>query len=277
MKILMIVTNQGNIDGEPTTGVWFSEFSEPFAAFVEAGVEVTVASPLGGPCPVDPRHYSDREEIAGVRDALERLNATRPLARIRPEDFDGVFMPGGHGPMFDLATDSTAKAVIASFWQASKPVGAVCLASLHQRIKARQNPSHIGPWAVAASRAGCHKPSFMTRCLSRRPIKQPYWSMTLEFSPELASGARIARSLFNLLRTRNAQAPSEWSEGADLSPLAAFARHWHRDKDSVLAAMRLPWSNGMVEGHVHRLKLLKRQMYGRAGFDLLRERVINGA
>ncbi len=50
----------------------------------------------------------------------------------------------------------------------------------------------------------------------------------------------------------------------------------HRDKDAVLAALQLPWSNGMVEGQVHRLKLLKRQMYGRAGFDLLRERVLNG-
>ena len=97
-----------------------------------------------------------------------------------------------------------------------------------------------------------------------------------ESSPELASIAQVARSLFSLLRTRNAQAWSEWIEGAEHSPLAAFARHLHRDKDTVLAAMRLPWSNGMVEGQVHRLKLLKRQMYGRAGFDLLRKRVLNG-
>ena len=109
------------------------------------------------------------------------------------------------------------------------------------------------------------------------PAKSKYLTALCEFSPELASIARVARSLFNLLSTRNAQAWSEWREGAEHSPLVAFARHLHRDKDAVLAALRLPWSNGMVEGHVHRLKLLKRQMYGRAGFDLLRERVLNGA
>lgn len=122
----MIVTNHGEIDGEPVTGVWFSEFAEPFAVFRAAGVEVTVASPRGGPAPVDPRGYPKAEEIAGVRDALERLNATRPLAKMRVSDFDGVFMPGGHGPMFDLAVDAPLKRLIAEFWQADKPVGAVC-------------------------------------------------------------------------------------------------------------------------------------------------------
>lgn len=109
------------------------------------------------------------------------------------------------------------------------------------------------------------------------PARSKYLTALCQFSPELASIARVARSLFNLLRTRNAHAWSDWSESAEHSPLAAFARHLCRDKDAVPAALRLPWSNGMVEGHVHRLKLLKRQMYGRAGFDLLRERVLNGA
>ena len=58
------------------------------------------------------------------------------------------------------------------------------------------------------------------------------------------------------------------------SPLAGFARHLLRDQDAVAAALQLPWSNGMVEGQVHRLKLIKRQMYGRASFDLLRLRVL---
>ena len=125
-RVLMIVTNHTMIDGEPRTGVWFSEFAEPFAVFVEAGVDVVVASPLGGPAPVDPRGYPSREEIAGARDALERLNATHPLANQAMADFDAVFIPGGHGPMFDLATDRAAKALIGSFWDAGKPVAAVC-------------------------------------------------------------------------------------------------------------------------------------------------------
>jgi putative intracellular protease/amidase len=122
----MAVTSHGDIDGEPTTGVWFSEFSEPFAVFRAAGIDITVASPKGGPAPVDPRGYPSRDAIAGVRDALERLNATRRLEKMRETDFDGIFMPGGHGPMFDLATDTRIKALIAAFWSAGKPVGAVC-------------------------------------------------------------------------------------------------------------------------------------------------------
>jgi putative intracellular protease/amidase len=125
-RILMIVTNHSLIDGEPMTGIWLSEFAEPFAAFIAAGHVVTVASPLGGPAPVDPRGYPGRDTIAAVRDALERLNATRPVARQRVENFDGVFVPGGHGPMFDLATDREAKVLIGAFWDAGKPVAAVC-------------------------------------------------------------------------------------------------------------------------------------------------------
>lgn len=92
----------------------------------------------------------------------------------------------------------------------------------------------------------------------------------------MVSTARAGRSLLNLLRPRDAKAWSEWIEDAEHSPLAAFFRRFHRDRDAVLAALRLPWSNGVVEGQVLRLKLLKRQMCGRAGFDLLRERVLNG-
>jgi putative intracellular protease/amidase len=125
-RVLVVVTNYGSIDGEPKTGVWFTEFSEPFAVFQEAGLDITVASPHGGPAPVDPRGYPSKAQIADVRDALERLNATRPLSKLRQEDFDGIFMPGGHGPMFDLATDPEIKRLIAAFWQADKPVGAVC-------------------------------------------------------------------------------------------------------------------------------------------------------
>jgi putative intracellular protease/amidase len=125
-KILMVVTNHTEIDGEPATGVWFSEFAEPFAVFQKAGCDVVVASPHGGPAPVDPRGYPKADEIAVARDALARLNATRKLAKMHNDDFDGIFMPGGHGPMFDLAADPEVKRLIADFWAAGKPVGAVC-------------------------------------------------------------------------------------------------------------------------------------------------------
>ncbi|HUO99669.1 MAG TPA: type 1 glutamine amidotransferase domain-containing protein [Rhizomicrobium sp.] len=124
--ILMVVTNHGDIGGKPTTGIWFTEFSEPFEAFRKVGAEITVASPKGGPAPVDPRSYPSKEQIAAVRDALAALNATVHLSATQSADFDGIFFPGGHGPMFDLATDPAAKSLIAAFWEAGKPVAAVC-------------------------------------------------------------------------------------------------------------------------------------------------------
>lgn len=125
-RILMIVTNHTMINDEPRTGIWFSEFAEPFELFVGARHEVTVASPLGGPAPVDPRGYPSRENIADARESLARLNATLLLRHMKPSDFDAVFLPGGHGPMFDLAVDPTLKALIAEFWTAGKVVGSVC-------------------------------------------------------------------------------------------------------------------------------------------------------
>ena len=125
-NILMVVTSHGDIHGKPTTGIWFTEFSEPFDAFVASGAAVTVASPRGGPAPVDPRGYPRREDIVAARDALAALNATTHLSDIRAEAFDGVFFPGGHGPMFDLAGDPATKTLVAAFWQVGKPVAAVC-------------------------------------------------------------------------------------------------------------------------------------------------------
>lgn len=125
-RVLIVVTSHGDIRGVPTTGVWFSEFSEPYALLLKAGVQATIASPRGGPTPVDPRGYPTSAEIAGVRDALARLNATRQLSQMNHEDFDAIFVPGGHGPMFDLAIEPMVKRLIAEFWQANKPVSAVC-------------------------------------------------------------------------------------------------------------------------------------------------------
>jgi putative intracellular protease/amidase len=125
-NVLIVVTSHGDIDDVPTTGIWFSEFSEPLEIFARAGVRTTVASPRGGPAPVDPRGYPSKEQISDVRDALAALNATTHLSKVNPRDFDAVFFPGGHGPMFDLATLPLAKRIIANFWTANKPVSAVC-------------------------------------------------------------------------------------------------------------------------------------------------------
>jgi len=78
-----------------------------------------------------------------------------------------------------------------------------------------------------------------------------------------------------MIRQRDAAAWPKWKDRAKSSLLASFAKHLCHDEVALLAALQQPWSNGPVEGHVHRLKLIKRSMYGRAKFDLLRLRVVN--
>jgi transposase len=78
-----------------------------------------------------------------------------------------------------------------------------------------------------------------------------------------------------MIRHRDAAAWPRWREDAKASPLVHFAKHLCKYEPALLAALNQPWSNGQVEGQVHRLKLIKRSMYGRASFDLLRLRVVN--
>jgi transposase len=80
-----------------------------------------------------------------------------------------------------------------------------------------------------------------------------------------------------MIRQRDAAVWPRWREDAKTSLLANFAKQLCRDEAALLAALQQPWSNGPVEGHIHRLKLIKRSMYGRAKFDLLRIRVIHAA
>lgn len=94
-------------------------------------------------------------------------------------------------------------------------------------------------------------------------------------SPEIATCASMAREFVRIVRQRDAAAWQKWKEEAKTSMLASFAKHLCQDEAALMAALQYPWSNGPVEGHVHRLKLIKRSMYGRAKFDLLRLRVVN--
>ena len=89
--------------------------------------------------------------------------------------------------------------------------------------------------------------------------------------------AQLAREFFRIVRQRDINALTPWLEATKATALSGFAAHLAKDNDAVQAALKLPWSQGQVEGQVHRLKLIKRQMYGRAGFDLLRLRVLQKA
>ena len=95
-----------------------------------------------------------------------------------------------------------------------------------------------------------------------------------QLCPTIAQAAHQAREFVHLLRQRQPDRLAAWLERTKATKLGRFATRLQRDEAAVRAAFELPWSNGPVEGHVHRLKLLKRQMYGRAKFDLLKKRVL---
>ncbi|ATU90326.1 type 1 glutamine amidotransferase domain-containing protein [Phyllobacterium zundukense] len=133
MNILMVLTshNQLGNTGKPT-GFWLEEFAAPYYVFKDAGAKVTLASPKGGQPPIDPKSDepgNQTEAMARFKkdaEAQKVLASTARLAEVRANDYDTVFYPGGHGPMWDLAEDPTSIALIEAFYNAGKPVAAVC-------------------------------------------------------------------------------------------------------------------------------------------------------
>jgi putative intracellular protease/amidase len=133
MKILMVLTSHDRLGdtGRPT-GFWLEEFAAPYYVFKDAGAEITVASPKGGQPPIDPKS----DEPGNQTDAMARFKTdpvaqevlanSRKLRDVRADDYDTVFYPGGHGPMWDLADDPTSIALIEAVYNAGKPVAAVC-------------------------------------------------------------------------------------------------------------------------------------------------------
>jgi putative intracellular protease/amidase len=125
-RILMVVTGHDRIDDEHRTGIWFEEFAVPYQAFKEQGWQITVASPRGGSVPVDPRSEPKEEEAQKYAEARAQLQNTRPLAGLNAADYDAIFLPGGHGVMFDLAEDTTLHRLLGDFEGQGKVIAAVC-------------------------------------------------------------------------------------------------------------------------------------------------------
>jgi putative intracellular protease/amidase len=133
MKILMVLTshNQLGNTGRPT-GFWLEEFAAPYFVFRDAGVELTLASPKGGQPPLDPKSDLPENQTPAMarfkKDAAAQkaLGNTLKLADVRAEDFDTVFYPGGHGPMWDLAESPTSIALLEAFYNSGKPIALVC-------------------------------------------------------------------------------------------------------------------------------------------------------
>lgn len=127
-KILIVVTNtsrMGDSNNIVETGVWLEEFAVPFYAFKAAGLDITVASPLGGVSPIDPASLECKNPTEWDYTKKD-LDNTAKLADIDYKTYDAIFIPGGHGPMFDLAQDMLLGEIVSYFYNSHKIVSAVC-------------------------------------------------------------------------------------------------------------------------------------------------------
>jgi putative intracellular protease/amidase len=135
-KILMVLTSHDELgDTGQKTGFWVEEFAAPYYAFIDAGVEVTLATPKGGQAPIDPTstledfQTSATERYDSDATAQAKIASTALLSSVNESDFDGVFYPGGHGPLWDLTDNTDSIALIENFLNAGKAVATVCHAS----------------------------------------------------------------------------------------------------------------------------------------------------
>ena len=133
MNVLFVLTSHDKLGNTgKKTGFWIEEFASPYYYLADKGVEVTLASPAGGQPPIDPS--SDKPEnqteatirFKADKALQEKLSKTLPLADVSAQDFDAVFYPGGHGPLWDLAESEDSVTLIESFYGMEKPVSFVC-------------------------------------------------------------------------------------------------------------------------------------------------------
>jgi putative intracellular protease/amidase len=133
MKILMVITSHDKLgDTGRKTGFWLEELAAPFYVFKDAGAEIVLASPKGGQPPLDPKSNEPNFQTDLTRrfeadgDAKAQLASTLRLDTVKADDYDTVFYPGGHGPMWDLAEDQNSIDLIEAFLAAGKTVALVC-------------------------------------------------------------------------------------------------------------------------------------------------------
>ncbi len=133
MNILMVLTSHDQLGNTgKKTGFWLEEFAAPYYVFKDAGATLTLASPKGGQPPLDPKSDEPDAQTEATKrfnqdqDAQRALANTLKLNQVRAEDYDAVFYPGGHGPLWDLAEDRDSISLIESLYACGKPVAAVC-------------------------------------------------------------------------------------------------------------------------------------------------------
>jgi putative intracellular protease/amidase len=133
MKVLIVLTSHAELGNTgKKTGFWVEEFAAPYYVLADAGMEITLASPKGGQPPIDPKSEEPGAQTDATRrfdndqDLKEQLAHTLRLEEVEEADYDAVFYPGGHGPLWDLANDEKSIQLIQDFYNAQKPLALVC-------------------------------------------------------------------------------------------------------------------------------------------------------
>jgi putative intracellular protease/amidase len=228
MKILMILTSHDKLGNTgKKTGFWLEEFAAPYYVFRDAGAEITLASPAGGQPPLDPQ-----SDVADVQTAATKrfkndqagqhaLANTTKLAEIDANNFDAIFFPGGHGPLWDLAENADSRRMIEKFIADDRPVAAVCHApAIFKRTKGANGKSLVSGRRVTGfsnteeEAVGLTKTvPFLVEDLLKANgglyEKGPDWSVHVVVDGKLitgqnpASSAPAAKELLKLLQLRS--------------------------------------------------------------------------
>ncbi|NGP87251.1 type 1 glutamine amidotransferase domain-containing protein [Fodinibius halophilus] len=133
MDILFVLTSHDELgDTGKKTGFWVEEFASPYYTLLDEGANITLATPKGGAAPVDPQSEADdaqteaTERFYNDEETKQKINNTKRISEVDADDFDAVFYPGGHGPLWDLAEDEESISLIEAFNAQGKPVSFVC-------------------------------------------------------------------------------------------------------------------------------------------------------
>jgi putative intracellular protease/amidase len=127
-KVLIVTTSHDHFEGANPhpTGVWLEEFAIPYLELSQNGIEMTIASPKGGEMPIDPRSLPTAEQAKDWQRAIAASRETVPLSQVSAAEFDAIFLPGGHGPMFDLPENPDLQRLLRDFHETGKLIAAVC-------------------------------------------------------------------------------------------------------------------------------------------------------
>lgn len=218
-KILMVVTSHIRIDESHQTGLWLEEVAVPYLEFRDHGFDVVLSSIKGGEAPIDERSKPTDEQAKLWSEVLIALEDTVPVSKLSSTDFDAIFLPGGHGAMFDMPSNRDLQTLLRDFARADKVIAAVCHgpAGLTGATLSDGTPLVAGKrltaftneeeWAAELSGLMPFLLETKLREMGAKFISKPMWSDHVEQDGKVITGqnpqssASIARAVINTLNT----------------------------------------------------------------------------